>query len=176
MSFGSTAKQVIGTVAPLLGTALGGPFGGLAGTLLAKALGTNDPKAQEAAIASADPAVLVQLKSAENELQEHMKQLDIDEQKLAFDDIANARSREVAVKDWTPRILAYAVVTLTVVLEGMLLLHGQPKEIDGVVLGRILGTWDAALMLVLSYYYGTSAGSVSKTDALNQIATTKATP
>jgi len=68
MSFGSTAKQIIATVAPVLGTALGGPFGGLAGGILAKYLGTSDPKAQEAAIASADPAVLLQLKQARDAL------------------------------------------------------------------------------------------------------------
>ena len=70
MSFGTAAKQILATVAPLLGTALGGPFGGLAGGLLAKALGTTDPAAQEAAITSTDPDILVKLKAADAELQE----------------------------------------------------------------------------------------------------------
>src|ERR1700761_824203 len=105
MSFGSTAKQIIATVAPVLGTALGGPFGGLAGGILAKYLGTSDPKAQEAAIASADPAVLLQLKQAENELQAHLDDNKITADKLVFDDVANARGREIAVKDWTPKVL-----------------------------------------------------------------------
>jgi hypothetical protein len=46
---------------------------------------------------------------------------------------------------------------------------GQPKGIDGVVLGRILGTLDSALMLVLGYYFGSSAGSAEKTAAINKI-------
>jgi len=173
-SFGAKALQVLRTVAPTIALAAGGPFGPLAAAAVHAALGTGgDDKAAETALLTATPDQLLALKKADSDLQVRLKELGIAEEKLGFDDTANARAREVAVKDWTPRILAYAVVTLTVFLEGMLLLHGQPKEIDGVVLGRILGTWDAALMLVLSYYYGTSAGSISKTDALNQIAVAK---
>lgn len=175
MNFGQKALQVLKAVAPELALALGGPFGPIAAAAVSTALGTpaGDTKAAETALLTATPDQLLALQNSRQAFMAQMKQLGIDEEKLGFDDTANARAREVAVKDWTPRILAYAVVTLTVFLEGMLLLHGQPKEIDGVVLGRILGTWDAALMLVLSYYYGTSAGSISKTDALNQIAVTK---
>lgn len=176
MNFGQKALQVLKTVAPTIALAAGGPFGPIAAAAIHAALGTTDEKSAETALLIATPDQLLALKQADQAFQVRMKELGIQEQQLVYQDIANARSREIAVKDWTPRILAYAVVTLTVVLEGMLLIHGQPKEIDGVVLGRILGTWDAALMLVLSYYYGTSAGSVSKTDALNTIATTKATP
>ena len=173
MSFSSTAKSIIASVAPLLGTAIGGPFGGLAGTLLSKALGTSDPKAQEAAITSADPDILLKLKQADNDFQAQLKSLQIDEEKLSFDDTANARAREMAVKDSTPRIIAYLVILLVLVAEGSMFFVGQPKGMDGVVLGRILGTLDSALMLVLGYYFGSSAGSTSKSDALNQIATAK---
>lgn len=172
-SFGDKARQIIGTVAPTLGTILGGPLGGLAGAALSKALGTDDTKQQEAMIATADPATLIKLKEAENELQEHMRQLDIDAEKLRFDDTANARSREVVLKDWTPRIIAYLVIVLVLVAEGSMFFAGQPKGVDGVVLGRILGTLDSALMLVLGYYFGSSAGSASSRDALNKIATSK---
>lgn len=172
-SFGDKAKQIIGSVAPVLGGILGGPLGGLAGSMLAKALGTDDPKAQEAMIASGDPEVLLKLKQAEIELKEHMRQLDIDEEKLRFADTADARAREVALKDWTPRIIAYLVIALVLLAEGSMFFVGQPKGIDGVVLGRILGTLDSAIMLVLSYYFGSSAGSASSRDALNKIATAK---
>lgn len=169
MNFGATAKQVLATVAPLLGTAVAGPFGGLAGTLLAKALGTTDPKAMEAAITSTDPDILLKLKQADNDFKAQMEALQISEEKLSFDDTASARAREMSVRDFTPRILAYAVVTLTVAMEGAMMIMGQPRTIDGVVLGRILGTWDAATMLVLSYYFGSSAGSAAKTAALDRI-------
>lgn len=172
MSFGSSAKQVIGTVAPLLGTALGGPFGGLAGTLLAKALGTNDPKAQEAAIVSGDPQVLLQLKQAENELQEHMKQLQIDEEKLTFDDIANARSMQVATHDTTPKYLAYLVTFGFFATLGYLIVYGKPQN-GGDVMLVMVGALGTAWGSIVSFFYGSSAGSAAKTDVINKIAATK---
>ena len=57
MDWGDLAKQVIGLGAPMLGTALGGPLGGVAGEILAKAVGslTLNPAAVQAALPSADP-------------------------------------------------------------------------------------------------------------------------
>ena len=43
MTWNDLAKTVIGLGAPLIGTALGGPFGGAAGKLLADALGATAP-------------------------------------------------------------------------------------------------------------------------------------
>lgn len=171
-SFGEKAKQVIGTVAPMLGTVLGGPLGGLAGAALAKALGTDDPKAQEKLIASGDPEVLLKLKQAENDLQTRLKQLEIDEEKLHFDDTANARSREIATHDTTPRWLAYLVTFGFFGVLGALLALGKPKE-GGDVLLVLVGSLGTAWAGIISYYFGSSAGSASKSDALNRIAITK---
>lgn len=115
MSFSDKAKQVIATVAPLLGTALGGPLGTAAGALLVKALGTNpgDEKAAESALLTASPETLAAIKKAEEDFQVQMRQLGITEEKLTYDDIANARAREIAVKDTTPRNLAYMIITFT---------------------------------------------------------------
>lgn len=173
MSFSDSAKKVIGTVAPMLGTVLGGPLGGLAGSALAKALGTDDPKAQEAMITSADPGVLLKLKEAENELQEHMRQLDIDEEKLRFDDTASARAREIAVKDHTPMILAFSVTAGFFSVLGWMLNKGIPPNGGGEALLVMLGSLGTAWAGIVAYYFGSSAGSASKSDALNRIATSK---
>ena len=70
------------------------------------------------------------------------------------------------MKDWTPRILAAGVVCLTFCGEGWILTHGYPSNVAGELVGRILGTLDSALMLVLAYYFGSSAGSDRKTEIL----------
>lgn len=162
MNFGQTALQVLRTVAPTLALAVGGPFGPLAAAAIHAALGTTDQKSAEAALLNATPDQLLALKKADQDFQVRMKELGIEEEKLAFDDTANARARETAVKDWTPRIIAYLVILLVLVAEGSMFFVGQPKSMDGVVLGRILGTLDSALMLVLGYYFGSSAGSSNK--------------
>ena len=170
--FSDKAKQIIGTVAPMLGTVLGGPLGGLAGAALAKALGTDDPKAQEAMIASGDPEILLKLKAAEIELQEHMRQLDIDEEKLKFDDTANARAREIATKDTTPRYMAYLVTIGFFGVLGYLVAYGKP-EAGGDVMLVMVGSLGTAWTGIIGYYFGSSAGSSAKTDALNKIAVSK---
>lgn len=172
MNFGQTAKSVLATVAPLLGTALGGPFGGLAGTLLAKALGTTDPKAMEAAITSTDPDILLKLKQADNDFQAQLKALEISEEKLSFDDTANARAREVAVKDSTPKILAYGVTVGFFSVIGFLVINGKPSQ-GGDVMLVMLGALATAWTGIIGYYFGSSAGSAQAREALSKIAITK---
>lgn len=173
MTFGEKALQVLRTVAPTLALAAGGPFGPLAAAAIHAALGTDpsDPKAAEAALLNATPDQLLALKKAEQDFLVRMKELGIEEKHLAYEDTANARQREMSVKDMTPRIIAYLVIVLVLVAEGSMFFQGQPKGVDGVVLGRILGTLDSALMLVLGYYFGSSAGQDRNTDALNKVAT-----
>ncbi len=172
MSFGSTAKQVLATVAPLLGTALGGPFGGLAGSMLAKALGTTDPAAQEAAITSTDPDILLKLKEADTAFQAQMKALQISEEKLTFDDLANARAMEVQTHDTTPKYLAYLITFGFFATLGYLIIYGKPST-GGDVMLVMVGALGSAWAGICNFYYGSSAGSAAKTDVINKIAATK---
>lgn len=60
MDWSDLAKTVVGFGAPMIGEALGGPFGAEAGKILAGALGASEPTpaAVQTAIAAADPAVV----------------------------------------------------------------------------------------------------------------------
>lgn len=168
MNFGQTAKSVLATVAPLIGTALGGPFGGLAGSLLSKALGTSDPKAMEAAITSTDPDILLKLKQADNDFQAQMKTLEISEEKLTFDDRANARAMQVSTKDSTPRYLAYLITIGFFGTLAYLIIYGKPQT-GGDVMLVMVGSLGTAWASIVSYYFGSSTGSAAKTDAINKV-------
>jgi hypothetical protein len=166
-------KSVLGSVAPTIAAALGGPLAAVAVGSLSKALlgdpaaGQDSPDKLEAAVLTAnDPDMLLKLKQAENEFQLAMQEHGVDLEKLAQADRESARQRQVALKDYAPTILGYLVVALTVSLEAFVLLHGVPSTVDPVIVGRILGTLDAGLTLVLSYYFGSSAGSERKTEIL----------
>ena len=90
--------DIIGSVAPTIASALGGPLAGTAVGALSHALfGTPDkPQAEvEQAVASATPEQLLTIKQAEAEFAEKMKQLDVDLAKLAVDDRNSARQREI---------------------------------------------------------------------------------
>lgn len=52
--------------------------------------------------------------------------------------------------------IALLVVFITLGMEGAVM-FGHKPDIEAVLLGRILGTLDTALLMVLSFYYGASA-------------------
>jgi hypothetical protein len=62
MDWGDLGKQVIALGAPMLGTALGGPLGGVAGEILARAVGSVrfTPAAVQSALPAADPTKLAE--------------------------------------------------------------------------------------------------------------------
>lgn len=165
------AKAIISTVAPQLGVALGGPLGGMAGTMLAKALGGKsiDDAAVQDAIIAADPATLLKMKEAEQSFLIQMEQLGIDRDKLVYEDISNARNREIQVKDHTPAILAYAVTVGFFGTLGTLIFHGKPA-VGGDSLLVMLGSLGTAWAGIMAYYYGSSKSSSSKDETIATIA------
>lgn len=178
MNFSDAFKQIIGTVAPLIGTALGGPLGGLAGSFLADKLGKppGDTKALETAVLSGTPDIMLKLKEADDAFRTHLADIGVAEDKLVYDDKANARAREIAVKDKTPAVLAYLVtfgffgVLSYVIHYGIKTIgSGQGGEAVLIMLGSLGTAWTG----IVAYYFGSSAGSASKTDALNKIAVSK---
>jgi hypothetical protein len=143
--------QAISKFAPTVATVLGGPLAGTAVTALEGVFGLNKASTEDlaASIAGATPDQQLQLKKMEQDYSLAIEQ-------LQYADTASARSREVAAKDATPKIIAYLVVAMTITGEGWLLVHGAVPGIDQALLGRIMGTLDSALMLVLGYYFGAS--------------------
>jgi hypothetical protein len=170
MSFGSKALQILQTVAPTVALAVGGPFGPLASAAISAALGTpkGDDKAAEAALLTATPDQLLALTKENDAFQTQMKQLGIQEEALTFADIANARAREVAVKDWTPEVLAYLVMVGFFCVLGYLVAYGKPA-VGGDVVLVLLGSLGTAFTGIISYYFGSSAGSAAKTDILASV-------
>lgn len=151
-NFSDKAMAVLRAVAPVVATAVGGPFGAAAATVLETVLGSSDPKAQEQKLLSASPEVLAAMRKADQEFQMKMKELGIDEEKLKYDDRANARARETVVKDTTPRNLAYMVLVGTGVAIGAVLM-GWAK-VDSALAGTLIGYMVAESRSALSYYFG----------------------
>lgn len=167
-------KKIVGTVAPTLATALGGPLAGIAvKTIATQILGKPDATEEEveAAVLGADPQTLIRLKELDHEFKTTMVNAGIKLEEIAAADRNSARQREIATGDvWTPRLLAAFVVGLTIILEGYVMLNGLPNTVNEIIVGRILGTLDTASMMVLAYYFGSSASSRSKDETISTIA------
>jgi len=155
-------------IAPGIATALGGPLAGLAVTAISKALNIDEKDVQstiESGKLSADQ--LASLKQAEIELQAKAQELGLNFEKLATDDRKSAREMQISTKSFVPALLSFLVVTAWVLIQYFLLTHVIAQEMRELV-ARILGTLDAALLLVLNFYFGSSSGSQQKDELLHQ--------
>ena len=102
--------------------------------------------------------------------------LDLAELELRLKDTDSARDREVQIstsdkapllnKIVTP-VLALSILLLTFVLFGVVMFNDTPIEASRKdILIYILGVLSAIASQIVSYYFGSSAGSKEKTDAL----------
>jgi hypothetical protein len=170
MNFGQKALQVLKAVAPTLATAVGGPFAPIAAAAISAALGTPaaDAKAAEAALMTATPDQLLALKKAEQDFTVRMTELGIQEDQLVYQDIADARAREIAVRDSTPRNLAYLVLGFTGLCIAATL--GGWTKVDSALAGTLIGYLVAEARSALAYYFGSSNSSKSKDETIQEIA------
>jgi hypothetical protein len=146
--------NIVGAVAPTLGTALGGPFGGMAGDVISKVLGVeNNPKSIEQALANATPEQLIEIKKAEKEFEAKMKELDVDLYKLETAEKQHARG--MFSKDWTARIIGIAMVGGF--LGYIFLVTLQPPEQNSeALINLVLGYLGGLASAVISFYFGAS--------------------
>ena len=92
-------KGILGEIAPTIGTALGGPVGGAAASMLADVLGCDPtPQKIEKALAQATPEQLAEIKKAELDFEVRMKELEVDVFALETKDIQHAR--DSFQEDW----------------------------------------------------------------------------
>lgn len=164
--------NLVKTVAPSLATAVGGPLAGMAtraisDALLGKPDGTEDELIDAAAKASPDQ--LLALKKAEQDFAVRMRELEIDLQRIDAADRSSAREREVKTGDWTPKALAGAVTLGFFGVLGYMIAYGLPTQ-GGEALLVMLGTLGTAWGGIVSYYFGSSAGSKEKSEAMNRMA------
>jgi len=163
-------KAIVGTVAPTLATALGGPLAGVAVKAIAAGLGKPaDAKAEsvEQAVLEADPATLLKLKEIELQFERDLQAAGIRLEEIEAADRASARAREISLKDHTPAILSFVITLGFFGTLGWMLVNGKPATGGDallVMLGALGGAWGA----IVSYYFGSSAGSKLKTEALSK--------
>lgn len=171
-------KGAIGKVAPALAGILGTPAAGVAVAGLCNILGLEpspenaEKVAEQVAAGQLTGDQLIALRKVEADSVAQLKKMgldyDLQTEQLVIGDRASARAREISIKDWTPRILAYGVVLVWAAIQGFLIISAMkgrslPSEMTGPVM-RLLGTLDAALTLVLSYYFGSSADHRAQID------------
>ena len=147
-------KNLVGTVAPALGSALGSPLGGAAISMIADKLGVpNNQQAVEKAIRQATPDEMLKLKEADNEFEIKMKELDVDVFRLETEDKQNARA--AFSKDWTTKLMG--LLTLSGFMAYIFLVTLQPPEQNSeALINLVLGYLGGLASAVISFYFGAS--------------------
>lgn len=159
---------LLGQVAPTIATALGGPLAGIAVKTLSNVLLGHENGSEDdvkAAMATASPDQLAALKKIDADFKVHMKELDIDLERIAAGDRDSARKMQTETRDWVPKLLA---IVITLGFFGILiwmLVNGMPTTGTEALL-MMLGALGTAWTGVVNFYYGSSAGSKAKTDAM----------
>lgn len=164
-------KDLVGSIAPTIATALGGPLAGVATkaistAVLGKENGGDDEITQ--AIAAGGTDILAKIKEVERAFEIRMKELDIDLTKIASDDRADARGREEKTKDSTPKILAAVIVLgffATLAMVSFTVLPAGAQAPVNILLGALTGL----LLQVGNYYYGSSKGSSQKNEMMKDL-------
>ncbi len=147
-------KNLVGAVAPTLGSAMAGPLGGMAMGKIAEVLGvSNDQKSIQQALQNATPEQMLELKKAEQEFDVQMKELEVDVFKLETQDKQHARS--MFSKDWTARIIG--LCTIAGFLGYIFLVTLQPPEQNSeALINLVLGYLGGLASAIISFYFGAS--------------------
>jgi hypothetical protein len=164
-------KALVRTIAPVLGGALGGPMGAVAARTVSEVfLGRSDGTEEELAnaVRGATQEQLLALKQADQDFIKAMRALELDEQRIAASDRDSARKKEMALNDWTPKFLSVAITAGFFGILIRMLEKGLP-DAGGEALLIMLGTLGTAFVAIVTYHFGSSAGSMFKSQTLDRL-------
>jgi len=179
-------KDIVGTVAPGLATALGGPLAGAAVKVLGdKLLGRPDASQEEVAEALSAGSLsgdqIVALKKAEQDFTLEMARIDAASEASHIADTASARmqtadlARSGSAIAWGAPAVSIMVVCGYFACIWLLFIRGDDLPVN---LAQLVSIMFGALQLgfgqVINYWLGSSAGSKKSGDAIREIATRKA--
>jgi len=155
-------KNIIGAIAPTIATALGGPLAGMAVKAVSAAvLGKPDGTDEELLQAINNPEALLKIKEADNAFKKQMVDAGVNLEKIAQEDRSSARQREVQTQDPTVKRLAYLYTAGYFGSLWAVWQYGMPVDMKDILIG-LLGVLTAAQATIMTYYFGSSAGSAAK--------------
>ena len=147
-------KGLIGGIAPTIGTAMGGPLGGMAGQVLAGVLGCDPtPQAIETAFEKVTPEQLSEIKKAELKFEADMKALDVDLLALEVQDKQDARKH--FARDWTAKFIGVIMVLFFCSYISMVTIM-PPEQNSMELINLTLGYLGGLVSAVISFYFGAS--------------------
>ncbi|MCL2791271.1 MAG: hypothetical protein FWD79_11640 [Desulfobulbus sp.] len=168
-------QNVVKSVAPWLGTALGGPLAGMAVGWAAEKLGLSEKNADalQQALLGTSPENLLKLKQADQDFAAKMQELGfksaVDLEELTVEDRKDARAMQIATRSRMPAIISTVVIVgFFLIFYGMLSKWFDVNESPGVmaVLNMMFGALIGSVSGVQNYWLGSTSNSAVKTELL----------
>lgn len=157
-------------LAPTVVSALGSPLAGGALALLGEIFGLEEPTQEKIEAVFRNGQLtgeqITQLKELEMKLQAEERERGFRYAELTFKDRDSARRMQMETQARTPAVLTWIIVILVLAFEGGILMVGVPEGVSEIVTGRVLGTLDMSLMMVLAYWFGHTYSSGQKNELL----------
>ena len=161
-------KSTLSKVAPMVGAAVGGPFGGMAASAALSLLDIEPEKGNEEAqlemaMMSMSPEQAAKLQMAEKNWKKTMKELDLKVEDLHAKDRVSAR--DLAVKtSIMPQVILSGLYTAGYFAVLYLFLNGDVSVDDSMKaeFNLILGVLTAGQVQIMNFWFGSSSGSKNK--------------
>lgn len=168
-----TIASSISSVAPTLATALLGPVGGVvtsgACKLLTSFLGLPDNAAPESVaslVAALTPDKYVELKKIDSDFKQSLIEAGVKLEEIAMQDRDSARNMRTSMRDRFPDILALFTIAGVAYLEYIVFSKALPEGNREIIL-RSVGMLEGMVMLIFSFYFGSSRGSDKLKDIMS---------
>ena len=155
------------TLAPMIGTALGGPLGGAAAAFIADKLGleskTIEAVSEVLNSGKLTPDQITGIKLAEIEFQRFLEQNKIDLARMDLDNTKDARLMQRETRSQYPAVLStFVTLGFFGILLSMLVMEYRPTDSLLIMLGAL----GAAFGAVVNFWLGSSNGSAIKSGLL----------
>lgn len=151
--------RTVGKIAPMLGTALGGPGGAVVGAIVASALGVdNSPDSIEQAVKN-DPNAAVKLREVELQHKERLELIAFKTLSTELSDKANAR--QTHKHNPMPAFICIGLTLMIAFSAFMLFKLNIPaanKDIAYLLFGTVIAKWGDSI----AYWVGTTRSSAEK--------------
>lgn len=162
MEWKDIGKQVA-SAAPVLGAALGGPIGGAAGALVASIFGVDNKPEKVSEAITADPESAMKLIELEQKHELALRQMALDERKAEMTDTQQARTtHQGAWMPWALTLILSVMISAMVAALIWISIPPDNKEVVYLIVGQLIGAFSTAI----SYWLGSSRGSVIKDERL----------
>lgn len=166
--------DTIKKIAPTVASALGGPLAGVAIDAIGSMFGVSEPTQEKIKSAIENGQLTGQqisdLRQLEMKLKAEESERGFKYAEMEFKDRDSARKANVEGGTLNKLFwLSLWLISTVLIAELCVLWLGIPHGVPEIIVGRVLGMLDAVAMQVMNFWYGTSSGSVRKTDLMNKV-------